>query len=56
MSLAAAVAHVSTLISDDDKRAEAEVFSTLHDLGYAIDGNNRVLQLKLRDVDTLIIH
>jgi hypothetical protein len=50
------MSHMSTLIPDNYKRAEAEIFSTLDDLGYAIDGNNRVLQLKLRDVDTLIIH
>ena len=56
LGFAAAVAHMSAFIPDDDERAEAEVLSALHDLGDAIDGNNRILQLKLRHIDTLIIH
>jgi hypothetical protein len=45
---------MTALVTDNDERAEAEVFAALDDLGHAVDGNDCVLQLQLRWIDTLI--
>ncbi len=51
---AIAITNVAALVADHDQSAEAQVLAALDHLCDAVDRNNRILQLKLRWVDSLI--
>ncbi len=48
LALPIAEPDVAVPVADDDQRAEAQVLAALDDLGDAVDGDHRVLQVELR--------
>jgi hypothetical protein len=45
---------MSAFIADNNERAEAQILAALYHFGHAVDRHNRVFQLQLRRINSLI--